>query len=154
MAESVKEMKAQRAERLKQALNPWERLDDIRRFAREGFDSIPAEWLKTYFRWWGVYTQGDGAGVLGGVGGEGKATPYFMVAVPVTNGVLNSKQMRTIAAIAREHARGMADITVRQNFQFHWVTIESLPQVIDAHEAVGLTTLAACGDDTRNVTGC
>ena len=45
-----KETKAQRAERLKAELNPWEHLEEIRRFAREGFESIPAEWLNTYFR--------------------------------------------------------------------------------------------------------
>ena len=52
-----KETAAHRAERLKRAMNPWEGLDEIRRFAREGFDSIPPEWIGTYFRWWGVYTQ-------------------------------------------------------------------------------------------------
>jgi len=35
-------------------MNPWEGLEEIRRFAREGFQSIPPEWIGTYFRWWGV----------------------------------------------------------------------------------------------------
>ena len=61
-----KETKAQRAERLKSVKNPWECLDEIRNFASHGYSSIPDEWIKTYFRWWGVYTQGDGAGVVGG----------------------------------------------------------------------------------------
>jgi len=65
MANAVTETKAQRVERLKREKNPWEGLDDIRRFAREGFGSITPEWLGTYFRWWGVYTQGDGAGAIG-----------------------------------------------------------------------------------------
>src|ERR1700680_4511587 len=69
MTTTAKETKAQRVERLKRTINPWEGLDEIRRFAREGFDSIPPEWIGTYFRWWGVYTQGDGAGVTGGPGG-------------------------------------------------------------------------------------
>ena len=62
MANTVKETKAQKSERLKRAMNPWDGLAEIRRFAREGFDSIPPEWIGTYFRWWGVYTQGDGGG--------------------------------------------------------------------------------------------
>ena len=61
MAE-VKETKAQRVERLKQAKNAWEHFDEIRAFARNGYASIPPEWFGTYFRSWGVYTQGDGAG--------------------------------------------------------------------------------------------
>ncbi|MGH9376371.1 MAG: nitrite reductase, partial [Terriglobia bacterium] len=83
---SVKETKAQRAERLKFAKNPWECLAEIEEFAKRGYDSIPAEWLSNYFRWWGVYTQGDGAGVLGGKGGEGKSTPYFMLRVRIPGG--------------------------------------------------------------------
>jgi sulfite reductase (ferredoxin) len=154
MPTQTKEKKAERVERLKREKNPWEGLEEIRRFAREGFSSIPPEWIGTYFRWWGVYTQGDGAGVLGGQGGEGKALPYFMVRVRITNGLLTSRQLRTIADLSREHARGSADLTVRQNIQLHWVTIESLPDVLEALWAVGLNTMGACGDVTRNITGC
>src|SRR6267143_6400154 len=67
----VKESKAQRAERLKRELNPWEAYETIERFAREGHASIPPEW-GTYFRWWGIYSQGDGVGAVGGTGGEGR----------------------------------------------------------------------------------
>jgi len=70
MIETSKETKAQRAERLKAALNPWSAYAEIERFAREGWDSIPPEWLNTHFRWWGIYTQGDGVGAVGGTGGE------------------------------------------------------------------------------------
>ena len=151
---NIKETKAQRVERLKREKNPFEGLEEIRRFAHEGFDSIPPEWLGTYFRWWGVYTQGDGAGVVGGKAGEGRAVPYFMVRIRVPNGLLTSQQLRTVAGITRQYARGIADITVRQNIQLHWVTIESLPEILEALWACGLNTLAACGDATRNITGC
>ena len=86
----TQETKAQRVERLKKSVNPWERLAEIRRFAREGYAAIPPEWLGTYFRWWGVYPQGDGAGVVAGNGGEGKAVPYFMVRIRIPNGLLRS----------------------------------------------------------------
>ena len=86
MSTEVKETKAQRVERLKREKNPWEALQEIRGSARTGFPSIPPEGLGTYMRWWGVYTQGDGAGVLGGAGG-GKALPYFMVRIRVPNGI-------------------------------------------------------------------
>jgi sulfite reductase (ferredoxin) len=157
MAETIaagKETKAQRAERLKRAFNPWEGLDQIRRFAREGFGSIPPEWIGTYFRWWGVYTQGDGAGVTGGKNGEGRAIERFMVRIRIPNGIVNSRQLRAIADLTRQHAKGNADITVRQNIQLHWVTIESLPEVLEGLWQVGLNTMGACGDVARNVTGC
>lgn len=149
-----KETKAQRVERLKRAKNAWECFDEIREFARQGYDSIPPEWKGTYFRSWGVYTQGDGAGVVGGSGGEGKSTPYFMVRIRIPNGLLTTEQVRVVADLAERHARGVADITVRQNFQLHWVTIESLPEVLESLWRVGLTTTGACGDVARNVTGC
>jgi sulfite reductase (ferredoxin) len=151
---AVKETKAQRVERLKRAKNPWEGLDEIRRFAREGFSSIPPEWIGTYFRWWGVYTQGDGAGVTGGQGGEGRALQRFMVRIRIPNGMMRSTQLRKIAELTRRYANGTADLTVRQNIQLHWVTIESLPEVLDGLWQVGLNTMGACGDVTRNVTGC
>jgi sulfite reductase (ferredoxin) len=151
---AVKETKAQRAERLKREKNPWEGLEEIRSFARNGFDSIPPEWIGTYFRWWGVYTQGDGAGVTGGQNGEGKALPCFMVRIRIPNGQLRSKQLRTIADLTQRYAKGIADITVRQNIQLHWVTIETLPELLEELWRVDLNTTGACGDVTRNVTGC
>jgi sulfite reductase (ferredoxin) len=154
MENPVKETKAQRVERLKREKNPWQALDEIRRFAREGFGSIPPEWLGTYFRWWGVYTQGDGAGVVAGQGGEGRALPYFMLRIRIPNGLLNSGQLRTVAKLTEQYGRGVADLTVRQNIQLHWITIEALPEVLDALEQCGLGTIGACGDVTRNVTGC
>ena len=154
MAHTTKETTAQRVERLKRAANPWDGLDEIRRFAREGFQSIPPEWIGTYLRWWGVYTQGDGAGVTGGTGGVGKALQRFMVRIRIPNGMMTSHQLRAIADLTRRHANGIADLTVRQNIQLHWVTIESLPEVLDGLWQVGLNTTGACGDVVRNVTGC
>ena len=153
MSETIKETKAQRAERLKRELNPWEAYAEIQRFAREGHASIPPEWA-TYFRWWGVYSQGDGVGAVGGRGGEGRSVPYFMVRIRIPNGALAAHQLRAIADLAARHARGVADLTVRQNVQLHWVTIEDLPVVFETLWRTGITTLGACGDVTRNVTGC
>ena len=94
------ETKAQRAERLKAALNPWAAYAEIERFAREGFDSIPPEWLNTYFRWWGLYTQGDGVGAVGGKGGEGQAVRRFMQRIRIPNGILTAPHLRAIAGLA------------------------------------------------------
>ncbi len=149
-----KETKAQRMERLKREKNPWNAFDEVRAFAREGRASVVPEWASAYFKWWGVYTQGDGVGATGGKGGEGLATEYFMMRIGIPNGIITSSQLRTIGEITRNHARNLADITVRQNIQLHWLTIESLPEVVDALDAIGLSPKGACGDVVRNVTGC
>jgi sulfite reductase (ferredoxin) len=150
----TQETKTQRVERLKREKNPWEAIDEIRSFARGGFNSIPPEWLGTYFRWWGIYTQGDGEGVLGGQGGEGRALPYFMLRIRIPSGLLRSRQLATIADLCERYARGIADLTVRQNIQLHWIRIEDLPEVLEALWRCGLNSKGACGDVTRNVTGC
>jgi sulfite reductase (ferredoxin) len=151
--QAAHESKAQRVERLKRALNPWQALEEIERFARQGHASIPPEW-GTYFRWWGIYSQGDGRGALGGAGGEGRAVPYFMVRIRIPNGFLRADQLRAIAELTERHARGVADLTVRQNVQLHWIAVEALPEVLGTLARVGLTTMGSCGDDTRNITGC
>jgi sulfite reductase (ferredoxin) len=65
VSEPQKETKAQRVERLKREMNPWAAYSEIERFAREGVESIPPEWLGTYFRWWGIYTLAAGVGAVG-----------------------------------------------------------------------------------------
>ncbi|MGA3129692.1 MAG: nitrite/sulfite reductase [Terracidiphilus sp.] len=149
-----KETKAQRMERLKREKNPWETFDEVRTFAREGRSSVVPEWASAYFKWWGIYTQGDGVGATGGKGGEGLATDWFMMRIGIPNGIVSSSQLRTIGGITRKYARNLADITVRQNLQLHWLSIESLPEVVDALDSIGLSPKGACGDVVRNVTGC
>src|SRR2546425_12450547 len=149
VAETVKETKAQRAERLKAAINPWAAYAEIERFGREGWGSIPPEWLNTYFRWWGIYTQGDGVGAVGGKGGEGKAVPYFMLRIRIPNGQLFSHQLRMIARFAERSARGQADITVRENVQLHWVPIEDLPDLLESLWRSGLTTMGTRSEERR-----
>jgi sulfite reductase (ferredoxin) len=150
----IKETKAQRSERLKREKNPWEAFEEIRAFARDGRDSVLPEWAGFFFKWWGIYTQGDGLGVTGGKGGEGNATEFFMMRIAIPNGIATAEQLRAIGTLSRYHARNLADITTRQAIQLHWLTIESLPTAIETLHAVGLSPKGACGDVVRNVTGC
>ena len=150
----AKETKAQRSERLKREKNPWDAFEEIRAFARQGRASVLPEWAEFYFKWWGIYTQGDGVGATGGTGGVGKATEYFMMRIAIPNGIATAQQMRAIGTLARDHAKNLADITTRQAIQLHWLTIESLPAAIEALNAAGLSPKGACGDVARNVTGC
>jgi sulfite reductase (ferredoxin) len=150
----TKETKAQRVERLKRSKNPWEAFENIKAFARSGRASVVPEWANLYLKWWGIYTQGDGAGAIGGQGGEGKATDYFMMRIGLPNGLLRSSQLRKIAELSARYGRSLADITVRQNIQLHWLTIESIPEVMEALAAEGLGPKGACGDVARNITGC
>jgi sulfite reductase (ferredoxin) len=150
----TKETKAQRAERLKRAKNPWDHLAELRAYARFGYKAFPDEWIGTYLRWWGVYPQGDGMGVVGGKDGMGRGVPCFMARIRLTNGQVSAAQLKAIASVSEKYGRGVADITVRQNIQLHWIEAEALPHVLEQLWRVGLTTQGSCGDDTRNITGC
>ena len=148
MSGSVKETPAQRVERVKREKAPWSIREDIQRYAREGFDSIPDEDLNIRLKHWGIYTQGDGDGV------RGKAAPFFMMRLRLPNGLLTAAQARLIASQSERFARSTLDITTRANLQYHWLRIEDIPTIWEELEQVGLMSMGACGDNTRTVTGC
>ena len=128
------------AEAIKKAKDGLDVWPDILRYAQDGYSSIaPDDFLR--MRWYGIYQQQPNEG-------------HFMLRVKVPSGSMSSEQMRAVATVAKDHGRGIADITTRQNFQFHWITINEMPTVIGKLEAAGLTTSGACGDITRNVCGC
>lgn len=114
--------------------------DDIPDYAARGFESIPKEeW--DVFKWAGLYLQ------------RPKEAGYWMMRVVIPGGILTYDQQITLANIAKEYGRGVYDITTRQAIQFHWLTIEQVPDILNRLEQVGLTTAGACGDITRNIIG-
>lgn len=141
-------IKADAHEESKAVVNPWTQLEEICDMARAGYDAFPPEVLNLRLRWWGVYPQGDGAGKAGGV------VPYFMLRTRIPGGILKAKALRTMADISARYANRTADITVRQNIQFHWIIPSVLPEIFRLLGEVGIDSMGACGDVTRNITGC
>ena len=136
-------------------LNVRQRIIDI--YAKRGFDSIDPADLRGRFRWYGLYTQrrpGIDGGKTAVLEPEELDDRYFMLRVRIDGGQLSLAQLRTIADISNEYARGTADLTDRQNIQLHWVEIESVPDIWERLEAVGLSTTEACGDTPRVIMGC
>ncbi|MEU4576482.1 nitrite/sulfite reductase [Nonomuraea sp. ATR24] len=136
-------------------LNVRQRIIDI--YSKGGFDSIDPADLRGRFRWYGLYTQRK-PGIDGGktaiLDPEELDDRYFMLRVRIDGGQLDIRQLRVIADLSNEYARGTADITDRQNVQLHWVEIESVPDIWERLEAVGLSTTEACGDTPRVIIGC
>ena len=58
-----------------------------------------------------------------------------------------------LADLSHDFARGTADISDRQNIQYHWIRVEDVPEIWRRLEAVGLQTTEACGDTPRVVLG-
>jgi len=135
-------------------LNVRERIETI--YAHQGFDSIDKTDLRGRFRWWGLYTQRV-QGYDGTFTGEENIdlleAPYFMLRVRSDGGVLSAAALRTLGTISTEFARDTADISDRQNVQYHWIRVEDMPEIWRRLDAVGLQTTEACGDCPRVVLG-
>ncbi|MFE5940777.1 nitrite/sulfite reductase [Streptomyces sp. NPDC056470] len=135
-------------------LNVRTRIETI--YSKRGFDSIDPNDLRGRMRWWGLYTQrkegldGTKTGVLEP---EELDAEYFMLRVRIDGGRLTTEQLRVVGEISQEFARGTADITDRQNVQYHWIRIEDVPEIWNRLEAVGLSTTEACGDTPRVILG-
>jgi ferredoxin-nitrite reductase len=124
----------------------------VERYAREGPEAIAAvpgeaERLK----WVGLYPQRQGGDA-------------FMLRIKIPGGQLRAEQARVIGELAGQFARGPApnpvfgqgflDLTTRQDVQLHWIRIGDVPEIWRRLEAVGVTTVQACGDSARNVLCC
>ncbi|MEV5819990.1 nitrite/sulfite reductase [Micromonospora harpali] len=135
-------------------LNVRARIENI--YAHGGFASIDPQDLRGRFRWWGLYTQRK-AGIDGGrtavLEPHELEDEFFMLRVRVDGGQLTLDQLRVVADISREFARDTADITDRQNIQYHWIRVEDMPEIWRRLESVGLQTTEACGDCPRIVLG-
>ncbi len=77
-----------------------------------------------------------------------------MQRIKVPYGGLSAAQLEVLAELAREYADGILHVTTRQDFQLHFVHIDDTPDLMRRLAAVGLTTLEACGNSVRNITGC
>ncbi|WP_192939664.1 sulfite reductase SirA [Mycobacterium tuberculosis] len=144
-------------EELKKAGNPLdvrERIENI--YAKQGFDSIDKTDLRGRFRWWGLYTQRE-QGYDGTWTGDDNIdkleAEYFMMRVRCDGGALSAAALRTLGQISTEFARDTADISDRQNVQYHWIEVENVPEIWRRLDDVGLQTTEACGDCPRVVLG-
>ncbi|OCB08342.1 sulfite reductase [Mycolicibacterium porcinum] len=136
------------------ALNVRARILDV--YSKQGFDSIDKTDLRGRMRWMGLYTQRE-QGYDGTFTGDDNAelleAPYFMMRVRSDGGALTATSLRTLGQISIEFARDTADITDRENIQYHWIRIEDVPEIWRRLEEVGLQTTEACGDCPRVVLG-
>jgi sulfite reductase beta subunit-like hemoprotein len=115
--------------------------DVVERYASGGFSSIDEDDFER-FKWIGLYQQRPKEG-------------YFMLRVKLPGGWVTNERLRVMAGITRDYARGFADISTRQAFQMHWLTIDQLPDIMDRLGEVGLGVkhgyFGACGDVCRNI---
>jgi sulfite reductase (ferredoxin) len=129
----------------------------IQRYQYTGFAGIDPADLRGRFRWMGLYTQrrqGIPGGQTATLEPEELEDEFFMMRIRIDGGALTSEQLRVVADISTTYGRDRADVSDRQNVQLHWIRIEDVPTIWAKLEAVGLSTLEACGDCPRVMLGC
>ena len=116
-----------------------------------GIAKVPGELER--LKWAGIYPQKQGGNA-------------FMMRIKIPGGFLTAAQIREIGVVADAFGEGpdgtesrvfgsrYADLTTRQSIQIHWLRIEDIPRVWRRLAAVGVTTVQACGDSSRNVLTC
>ncbi len=141
-----KESKAQRVERIKREKDGLDVITDIYNIAQNGGTIDPEDIDR--LKWYGMYTQNNS------LQDADDNTLYLMLRVKIEKGILSVKQLKTLGEISRDYARGSADLTTRQNLQFHFIQIKDLPSIFKKLEDVGLSSVMAAGDVVRNTITC
>jgi sulfite reductase (ferredoxin) len=135
-------------------LNVQARIEHI--YSKRGFASIDPADLRGRFRWLGLYTQrapGFDGGKTAMLDEEELDDEFFMMRVRSDGALLSPAAVRTLGTIGQEFARDTADVTDRENIQYHWIRVEDVPEIWRRLDEVGLSTLEACGDSPRPFLG-
>jgi sulfite reductase (NADPH) hemoprotein beta-component len=79
-----------------------------------------------------------------------RLAPMLRVAVPY--GMLNTKQLRMLAHIARKYDKGYGHFTTRQNIQYNWPKLEQVPDILADLASVEMHAIQTSGNCIRNIT--
>jgi sulfite reductase (NADPH) hemoprotein beta-component len=76
--------------------------------------------------------------------------PMLRIAIPY--GLLASRQLRTLAHLAKRYDRGFGHFTTRQNLQLNWPRLEDVPDMLAELARVEMHAIQTSGNCVRNVT--
>jgi sulfite reductase beta subunit-like hemoprotein len=133
-------LKRNSVERLKQEKHPLRMLDELPALIAAGYENVPEEDL-VRLKWWGLYHDKPKVGT-------------FMLRIKLPAGLALADQLRAAGEISNRFGRGAGELSTRQTIQLHYLELAALPEVFEHLHAAGLTSVGACGDAVRNITGC
>ena len=135
-------MAENRIEKIKRELHPFDKefKDRLEKYIAEGdYREITPDDIER-LKWYGIFYR--------------RATPgLFMLRIRVTAGVLNYRQALKLAEISRKYAKGVIEITSRQQVQIRHIELKHIGQILKELNSVGLTTLQTGMDNVRNIVG-
>src|SRR5260221_9279131 len=76
----------------------------------------------------------------------------YMLRIAIPYGTLSSRQLRMLAHVGRRYDRNYGHFTTRQNIQFNWIKLESLPDATADLASAGLHGMQTSGNCVRNIT--
>ncbi len=76
--------------------------------------------------------------------------PMLRVAIPY--GLLSGEQLRMLAHIARKYDKNYGHFSTRQNIQYNWPDLESVPDILADLASVEMHAIQTSGNCIRNVT--
>lgn len=79
-----------------------------------------------------------------------RLAPMLRVAIPY--GTLSSTQLRALADISRRYDKGYGHLSTRQNIQFNWPELETVPDILADLAKVQMHAIQTSGSCIRNVT--
>jgi len=79
-----------------------------------------------------------------------KHAPMLRISIPY--GQLSTRQLRTLAHIARTYDRGYGHFTTRQNVQLNWPHLEQVPDILAELARVEMHAIQTSGNCIRNIT--
>src|SRR5512144_3365722 len=79
-----------------------------------------------------------------------KHAPMLRVAIPY--GMLSTRQLRTLAHVARKYDRGYGHFTTRQNIQYNWPELSDVPDILAELDEVEMHAIQTSGNCIRNIT--
>ncbi len=130
--------KINKIEKVKELKNPQEAYDRLQEYAQNGFDSVPEE-DKTYFlKCFGIYYR--------------PATPEkFMIKLRIPGGFMRADQAKVIGECAKEFSQDYIDLTTCQQCELRYLTIDSLPIIIQRLATVGIDSYQTSVDNIRGI---
>lgn len=130
---------ANRNEQWKYEKDGLEIIKELPELAKKAFKDIDPGDVER-LKWAGIYAQRPRDG-------------HFLVRVKLPSGQLTAEQAGVLADLAAKYGKGKLQITIRQAVQIHNITLRDACEILPRLEAVGLSSIEACGDVPRTILG-
>ena len=131
-ARSKKLNKVEKTKALKMPMEVFEKLQSI---ADGGYEALAKEDSAYFLKCFGLFDKGE----------------EFMLRIRIPGGQLNALQAQRIGELAHTYGKDYIDITTRMQIELRYLHIKDIATVLQALDAVGISTFQTGVDNPRNI---